>query len=84
MLERGAACFYMCLLSPKSATRGQERRRLINQVAMASERVSEPCNRIGDTPGSLKYFERSKDLYEEYGAAAKVCPYGDLEAYAGT
>jgi hypothetical protein len=57
---------------------------LINQVAMASKRVSEHCNRIGDTPGSIKYFNRSKDLYKEYGAAAKVCPGGDLEAYAGT
>jgi hypothetical protein len=62
----------------------------LHEAAMASERASEHCNRIGDTAGCLKYFDRSKDLYEEYGAAAKVVrmeagrPYRDLEAYSGT
>jgi hypothetical protein len=61
----------------------------LHEAAMASERASEHCNRIGDKCGSAKYFSRSRDLYEEYGAVAKVVrmeaarPVGDLDDHSG-
>jgi hypothetical protein len=60
----------------------------LHEAAMASERASEHCNRIGDKCGSAKYFSRSRDLYEEYGAVAKVVrmkvayPFGALYSCA--